>query len=722
MPEEINPENMNLEQEEEEQMFPGMDDMEIEGTVATAIQDAIDYIDNEVAQDSADALSYYRQDGFGNEMEGRSQIVSADLRDAVLSMMPSLMRVFFGSERVVEFVAKGPEDEENARQATDYINWIIREQNDGFHELYSVIKSCLIKRSSVLKYWWDETEEVTTHKYSGIDDEQLSVLLNDPDVEEETLETKQEEGEQPYHYLTLKRRTIKGEVKIKALPGEEFYIDRRATGVDDYYIIGHRKFVSKSDMVAMGFDREEVDELSTGDGDFDMNVEFVARNEHNVGLYSPEYLDEQNRNILLFESYMKLDLDDDGICELYKIVSAGSAHKLLSVEACDYVPFCIFTMDPEPNTWTGLSLYDYVHDIQRVKSSIMRQMMDNLALTNNPMMTVQEGMVKQEDLQNTEIGSVIRVRQQGAVAPLAVPFVADHGYKMLDYLDKVKTSRTGQSESSMGLDPDALQSTTKAGVQAVVQGAQQRMDLCSRILAEGPIKKLMTGILKLITRYQDKPAVIRLRNNWTQVDPREWQQNMDVSVNVGLGLGNTDERMQFLNLIASKQEQIMQTMGPESPLLNMQHYRNTLTKMIELAGFRDPNQFVQDPNTYQPPPPQEPPPPDPVVMAQMQALQAQAQTEAARVQLESEKILREDDRKRDEMEAELAIKIAELEAKYDTTIDQQNIRAMMERDRESIRQEANLQRQQMQAEQQMQMANMQQQQAPPQQPLPGPLQ
>jgi hypothetical protein len=337
-----------------------------------------------------------------------------------------------------------------------------------------------------------------------------------------------------------------------------------------------------------------------------------------------------------------------------------------------------------------MSIFDLTHDIQEIKSEVMRNTLDSLAQSIHPRTAVVEGQVNIDDVLNNETGAIIRMRAPGMVQPFSSPFVGQAAFPMLDYLDTMREDRTGMSKAAMGLDADALQSTTKAAVAATVSASQSRLELQARILAEG-MKKLFKGILYLITTHQDKPRMVRLRNEWVQIDPRVWNANMDVTVNIGLGNGDTNERVQALTMIAAKQEQIMGQFGLANPVVTPAMYIRTLQKIIELSGFKDASSYIQSlPADFQLPQADQPKPTPEEVLAQVQAqsIQADIQKKAAELELKREQMIRDDDYRRDQLAQDLMLKKYELELKYSTQISTAEIDARQAMDREAMRQQS----------------------------------
>jgi hypothetical protein len=509
-----------------------MDETELQGIVAGELEDAVSYIDADVSPIRAKGTEYYRGDPFGNEEDGRSQVVAMEVRDTVSAMLPSLMKVFFSTENVVEYVPRGPEDVAGAQQATDYANYVFTADNNGFMTTYALFKDSLVRKCGIAKYWWEEVEEVKIEEYSGLDDQTLQVLMSEG-AEVKIVVSYPEPGAMPQmdmttglpmpvpmvHDVEIKRTSKDGRIRIMAVPPEELVLDRRARSFDDAGIIAHRQMATVSDLIAMGYDQDEIEE-NISSTDLDSNDEYLARQPLSTTMGSGDSLNPMQRRVLYVEAYIRVDFDGDGIPELRKVCCMGSGYTVVRNLPASYIPFVDFPCDPEPHTspLEAMSMFDLTHDIQEIKSEIMRNTLDSLAQSIHPRTAVVEGQVNIDDVLNNETGAIIRMRAPGMVQPFSSPFVGQAAFPMLDYMDQMREDRTGMSKAAMGLDPDALQSTTKAAVAATVSASQSRLELQARLLAEG-MKKLFKGILHLMITHQDKPRMVRLRNEWVQIDP-----------------------------------------------------------------------------------------------------------------------------------------------------------------------------------------------------------
>ncbi len=712
MAEELQREVAEVEQEatgETSAMF--MDEDEFQSVVSAEIEDAVTYIDTDLSPSRAQATSYYRGDPFGNEEEGQSRVVATEVRDTVNAMLPSIMRVFFSSERTVEFIPRGPEDVQMAEQATDYANYVLNQDNPGFMVMYGTFKDSLVRKCGIVKTWWAKTTTVRTEKYSGLDEQTVMLIqqepnatvtvitqYDDPNVAEPELMIDPMTGQPvmmpiPQVFDVEVKRTIEeGKICVEGVPPEEFLIDRNARSIETAAFVGHRKMATVAELVEMGYDEDLVMENITTT-DFDYNEEYLRRRPTTTTLGSlNESPNPAMQRALYVEGYMRVDFDGDGIPELRKVCCLGEGYKIVNNEPADVIGFADFPCDPEPHTspLEANSIFDYTKDLQEIKSDILRNTLDSLAQSIHPRTAIVEGQVNLDDVLNNETGAIIRMRAPGMVQPLSQPFVGREAFPVLEYMDAIKEERTGMSKASMGLNADALQSTTKAAVSATVSASQMRIELTTRILAEG-MKKLFRLLLELSVKHQDKPRMIRLRNQWVQIDPRKWDAGMDVAINVGMGTGDTEQKMQLLGMISSKQEQALMQMGPVNPLVTPAQYANTLRKMVELAGFKDASQFFNMiPADYVPPQAQQPAKPSPEEMlaqVQVQSIQADIQKKAAELELDRQKAMMADDRERDKMDIDKFIKLRELELKYGAVINEQQLNMQVERDRMVLQQQ-----------------------------------
>src|SRR6056300_1864055 len=633
------------------------DDNKLKSILEAEIDDAIGYLETETTDDRQTALEYYMREPYGNEVEGKSQIVTGEVAEVVDGALPQLMRVFTSSDDAVVFEPVNQGDEETAEQATTYVNHIFYKDNNGFEIMHDWMKDALLQKVGVVKAYWDDKTDVTTEKYYGLNDDELAMIAQDEEVEivEQDSTIIQEAMFDPMtgmevspalsmHDVKVKRSVDKGKVVVENVPPEEFLISKRARTIADAPFVAHRKMVTRGELIAMGYDEDTVMSLSTGDA-LEFSPERIARytrGEQPTDMVSD---DEMMQLVEYFECYIQTDYDDDGIPEMRRVCYASN--EILHNEECDYVPFHSICPIPIPHKFYGHSLADRAMDLQLIKSTITRQMLDNLYLTNNYRVGAVEGQVNLDDLLTSTAGGVVRMKNANAIMPLTVQSNAGQSFPMLEYLDEIQAKRSGVSDAQQGLDANVLQNVTATAVSAMTTAAQGKLELIARIFAETGVTSLFRGILHLLCKYQDKARVVRINGEFIPFDPREWKTNYNVNINVGLGTGQRQEQLATMQMILAKQEQILQQYGLSNPLVNIKQYRDTLAKFINMAGFKDSTEFMNEitPEMNAALSQPQPEKPDPntqaaQVLAQVEREKAQlkAQTDQAKLQLDREQM------------------------------------------------------------------------------------
>lgn len=688
-----------------------MDNLKLKSLIEAEIDDSIGYIESETVEQRKQALQAYLRQPYGNEVEGKSSIVTGEVAEAIDGALPSLVRIFTASDELIVADPVNPGDEAGAKQVTDYLNWIVLKDNPGVILFHDWFKDALLQKNGIVKAYWEDKTDVSKEKYQGLTDDELALLLQDPDIEIVSQDITSTPVVDPAmaqaievaggmvpmfntHDVTIKKTNKSGKVTIENVPPEEFLISKKARTVLDAPFVAHRRLMRRGDLIAMGFDKKIVESLGTGD-DLDYTPERVTRFSAGEQPSDFESNDPSMQDIEVFECYIRTDMDDDGIPELRQVFYAGN--EILSEHECDYVPFYSICPLPIPHKFFGNSLADRTTDLQLIKTTITRQMLDNLYLTNNARVVAVEGQVNLDDLLTSTAGGVIRAKSPAAVQQLNVQNVAAQSFPMLEYLDRIQAKRTGVSDASQGLDPSILQNVTAAAVASMQQAGAGKIELIARIFAETGVKDLFRGILHLVTKYQQKEKIIRLRGQFVAIDPRTWANEYDISVNVGLGAGNRQEQMAMLAMVLQKQEQILGAYGMANPYVSPAQYRNTLGRMVEAAGFRDSAEFykpipVELDQQLQAPQQPQPNPQVQIAMAQVQAdiqakqakaqadiqlarekaaadLQLEREKAMAEMQLEREKFAMEMQQKQQEFQAEAQIKAAKVMSGITTNVE-----------------------------------------------------
>lgn len=592
-----------------------MDDDSLKALLSQEISSALTYDDTELSQKRSKALEYYRGEMTDTPaMTGRSSVVSKDVADTIGWMLPGIIRVFTASDRMAIYEPERPGDEEFAEQATDYANFVFMKDNPGYRIMWDATHDSLLLGNGVVKHWWDDKEECEYTEHSGLTEEQIAILQSDQGVEI----VAQKEGE-PQVILApgpdgqmmetpistfdvkVKRIISSGRLRCECIEPEDFLLDRDATQIEKFRFCAHRQDTTRSDLIEMGFDRELVETLPA-DRFSTIREEKISRDE-NARVFTNNVGDESMLQVELFECYVKMDVDGDGVAETVRAFYAGAAGtgELLDWEVWeDDVPFSDIPCEPIPHRWDARSIAEDTQDIQRVKTVLTRQFLDNLYWVNNPMTAAEEGSVTNpETLRSPRFGSTVW-HKKGSLPPqpLPVPFIGDKALLGLQHFDQVREMRTGVSRATMALDPEALQNQTATAANNTKDAAYSQIELIARNQAELGWKRVFKQILKLIVKHQDRPRTIRLRDTWVEMDPRSWNANMDATINIGLGTGSRDRDMAMLNTILNVQITMTDRLGAAGfaaqalemvPKINM-----TATKLAESAGIKNPEQFYLD--------------------------------------------------------------------------------------------------------------------------------
>ena len=617
------------------------------------ITDALGYSDT-ISEQRTKAMDYYYGLPFGNEVDGRSQYVDSSVMDTIEWIKPSLMRVFASGEEMVRFNPVGPEDIETAEQATDYVNYIFARDNPGWEILYTWFTDALLQKNGLVKCGWDETEEWNREEYNNLEEMEFTVLLEDDDVE--VLEhTDYEENGGTYHDVVISRRAGKGRVKIENVTPDEFLISRESKSIEDASFVCQRVMKTVSQLREMGYDFD-VDELGSGDDMIEYSAERLSRYAYDDSSGFPGFSnsepEEALRRFWLHESFIRTDYDGDGIAELRKVCSIGD--KVLANEPIDRIPFVSITPIKIPHKFFGLSIADLVMDIQLIKSTLMRNLMDNMYSQNFGRYAVLEGQANLDDLLTQRPGGVVRVKSPNAIMPLATPQLEQSSFEMLGYLDQLRESRSGVNKYSQGLNDNALTShTTATAVNATMTAAQSRVELIARQFAETGVKELMKNIYELVLKNQDKERVIMLRNKWIPVRPDMWKEEYDCIVAVGIGNGNRDQQLMHLTTMLSFAGDAMRG---GLKIVNEKNMYNMGAALVKNMGFQNIDDFLTDPDTVPP----QPDPKEQLEQAEMQLKHKELEIKAADIQLKQQKLQQE--AAKDSVDTQLKVAELQLEA------------------------------------------------------------
>jgi hypothetical protein len=530
-----------------------------------------------------------------------------------------------------------------AKQATDYVNYVFTKDNPGWEILYSWFTDALLSKNGIVKVWWDEYEEEEREEYRNLDEMALVSLISNDDVEV-VEHTEAMENDQPYHDVVIKRKSYDGRIRIENVPPSEFLISREAKSIQDSRFVCHRVKKTLSELREMYPDEDLVPEdLSSGGEDMveftgERQARFGRDNSSTFGFLEGDLSSEEAlTSYWLYESFLKTDFDGDGIAELRKVCTIGD--KILQNDEIDKVPFVSITPVKIPHKFFGLSVADLIMDLQLMKSTLMRNLMDNMYNMNFGRYAVLEGQANLDDLLTQRPGGIVRVKSPNAITPLTTPPLEPYTFQMLEYLDGVRESRAGVSRMSQGMNDNALTShTTATAVNAVMTAAQSRVELIARNFAETGVKDLMICIYELLYKNQDKERMIMLSNEWVPVRPDVWREKYDCTVSVALGSGNKDQQMMHLSQMLSFAGQAMEG---GLPIVSVQNMYNLGASLVKAMGFQNVDDYLTDPSQIPPQQGDQPSPEEQAKLMEAQVKQEELKIKAAEIQIKAQKLQQE---------------------------------------------------------------------------------
>jgi hypothetical protein len=639
---------------------------------------------DDLSKDRLRAIEYYQGEMKDTPADtGKSQMVTRDVRANIKKVLPSIMRTLLNADEVVEYLPVGEGDEGGAAQASDYMNAVVLPESNARDAIYDAIHDALLLRNGILKWWFDEKQAVKISKHSGLTEDALAELIESDDVEvlehsAETEEVQDETGQitpVTFHAVKIRRAYTEKEIRCAAVPRERFLIHPDAVTFGDSLLTGERTTLTRSDLVAMGYDRELVDGLALATDDDD---EEDARRDTVTDSGEAQ---RANDPIDFYDLYVRVDVDGDGIAELRHMTFAGGMTEkhLLEDDEVDEVQFCDICVMRQPHQWEGISLADDLMDIQRGKTVLLRQTLDNLYWQNNPQPIMQSGAINNPDaVYNPEFGLPIETNQgfdvRAALGFNIVPFVAKDSFGMMEYLDAEAQGRTGVSDASAGLAPDALQNMTAKASAMIEQAGIGQTEMMVKNVAEG-LRRFFRGLLRLSIRHQDVPRTVRLRDEWVQIDPRQWNADMDCLINTGLGAGTRERDMMMMQQVIALQEKMLAGFGPDNPFVKPDNVYAAISKLTESAGLKTPSLYFTEPDEQEIAALLEKmrnaPDPEKVKMdAQMQLeqakMQAQERLEQSKLQADMQKAKMQADVARDkeqaQMQADLTVEKARIES------------------------------------------------------------
>jgi len=655
-------------------MAEKLDDEDLLSILQRKEDAASHYVHGQLGDEREMAMREYHRMPYGNEVEGESQIVASDIQDSVEWILPALLKTFTATDKAVSFEPTRASDVAGAEQATDACNYVFYKQNNGFLILYTAIKDMLTVRNCAVMWRKEDQETVSSVPFKGATGEMLAMMLQEEDAEIESATPApivDQQGQPQLDPFTgqpvmgysgrMKRTEKKSIVRVEAFSPDSLLVQSDWTSplLQDCPYLCRMMRVTLSDLAMMGFDDVTADDLRSSDSqDYGGNASQsrITRVDNAAPADALYMGDGDSDDDAMAEGWLRIefvlaDKDGDGIAE--RLCVYRLRDKILKCEVTSHVPIATSSPILNPHRWDGMSMADAVADLQKLHTELLRQTLNNLYLTNNPRTKVLTDanwtpLVNIDDLLDSRAGGVIRQRDVNAVTEQVIPFSAGASMPMLEYVQGMRENRTGVSRTSQGLNPDSMNNTA-TGRAMDMTAAMQRVELIARIIAETLVKPIFQGILKVLTDGGMEKLAFRLRDEFVEYDPNEWRDSYDMSINVGLGTGDAQQKAaQLLNIYQ------MQTAGMQFGLATPAHLYHTQSKVIENAGFKDVQNFIQDPSKQ---PPQQPQTPLPLQIEQMK-IQADAQKHQAQTMQDQQKFQAEAQMQMqvEQMKAELKLK------------------------------------------------------------------
>lgn len=622
-------------------MADALTDDELVALIGQKLDRVINDDDGDVSALRQENFNYYYGKPYGDERDGYSKVVTREAYEAVEWALPSILRVFTSGDKIVTFDPVGKDDEAAAEQETDAVNHFLLNEASGFMVFYEWIKDALMYPNGYSKVWIEHQEKIEHEEYSGVPMAGLIKLseMDGVEIQEAASQVVQTElGPMEVFDVKIQRTSKKPKLCLEAVPPEQALIDSDCTSlnIDESGFTCHRTRRNKTWLLESGYSEADLDNIGTyADADWgseEVNRLFYTDEDPELdGVDAPGM-----ERYWVCDIFMKVDYDGDGLAEPRHIVLIGDT--IFENEEYDCQPLVALATTPGAHRHVGMSLIEAVKDIQRIQSTLMRQMLDNLYRINIRRKYVSEGALVEggltlEALQNST-AEIIPVRTPGMIEDEITNSVMGDILPVMQEWQNIKKIRTGVSPD-LALDPDILAKSTMGAFMGALENASQRLEMIVRIMAETGFKTLMLKVHKLLREYMDVPKTIKLRGEWVDINPAEWRERTNLTVNVGLGFNNKEKNIAAAMSLLQVQREAIST-GQVQP----DNLHNAFKLLIESYGFKNVD-------TYFTPPDKVPPKgPDP------QTLMMQAEIEAQKGQVEAAKQAVENDRQRVHLESQ----------------------------------------------------------------------
>lgn len=526
-----------------------------------------------------------------------SSLVSTDVADTIEWALPSLMKVFTGSDEVITVAGVTEEDDQNAEVMQSLLVYQLQRQNKFFPILYNWMKDALITGMGIIKCYWERTEGYTPET-AQLNADALK-LLTQTGVEITSVEGPDIMGDftvtwnSPYY--------IKNSPKLENILVSEFLYSPDAKNLEDANFVAHRKKVTMSHLRQK--EREgiyaNVDMVHPDNGPVSWITDQVEDviGDHYTPLHNNQQ-DKAREEVTIYECYTKIDFNNDGILEDMIITIAGDVILRAEPNYMGRHPFFSISPTKDPHRiWVKRSYAELIGELQDMKVALTRQIVQNIALTNDPKMILAEDSINISDY--IEGRKVIRKKPGSSMGDVAMAMpvnqLSPQTFQFLEYLEGQKENRTGITRYNQGLDASSLNKTA-TGISAILGQSAQRLELVARMFAETGISELFRFMVSLNQKFVDQETVVRLTNKQLRISPDDLNGNFDLVVNAGISIATKESTIMTLQTMLTA---LMQTQAAGIPIVTPQNIYNLFKKWIESAGFKNYNDYVTDPAVVQ---------------------------------------------------------------------------------------------------------------------------
>ena len=636
---------------------------DLKALIAAEEQAAVGGDNGDLSNERAENLKYYKGDPFGNEEDGLSQVVIHDVAEVVDNLVPSFLRLFTRQERSVVFDAISEEDEERARLETGAVNHVFWKKNPGFLITYTWIKDGLLSKNGFVTCTYDKSPIITREEFTGVAPEALVLL--DEDREVEILSQEEREGTviaelpqpdgttiqvevpSPVFDVVVKRTKKYGCIAISPVRPESviFSNDANLLNFDQIRFIGCQELMRKSDLILMGADKKTVKALPAMDHQGTHDEEDIQRDRYGDDAGEPK-VGWPMELVEVLRCYPLVDFDGDGIPERLEVIRAGN--KIVLHSEVDRHPFHVWTPEIFPHELIGICPADKAKVFQKLDSTLVRQMLDNLYLANNPEKAIWDEAIGEstiDDLLVARVGGIKRFSRPPADAfsVIQTPFVAGQSFPMLEYIENRKVRRTGVGLDAQGLeDPMQLKHIQQGVADRATDVARMQIEAMAAVFAETGLKGLFLHIHELLQKHHDEKLTFKMAGKWFSTTPNDWASREDLSILVGIGNGTTEQKKADLEAVLATQKMIVEG-GGGGLVVSEQNVYEAAMEVVENTTLRDPSRFFTDPSTVE----RGPDPNQQLIEIQAQLAQTQQQLEERELAIREMEVQLRDERSKE---------------------------------------------------------------------------